>query len=144
MNFENELNKIKQKLSNSKVNENPIIFSKKSIKHLYFIDDSKAVIDADGILTNRYEISYRIALDSRSDGLSYINPSDIAKELNKELKQAKGKKIIRFVTKEMYDSDNKPLDAETLNKVLNSEDLKLNQPKEYDKVLELLEGGCNG
>ncbi len=144
MNFERELQSIKQRLSSSSVNENPIIFSKFTIKHLYFMEEKQSVINNKGNLSNKYKISYRIALVSNSDAICYTKPIDIVKELNKELKQAKDKKLIRFMVNVLYDSDGNKLNEEQFTTIMNTEDLTLNQPKEYDKVLELISKVSNG
>ncbi|MFN3194420.1 MAG: hypothetical protein ACE364_00545 [Chlorobiota bacterium] len=138
MNFENELNKIKQSIAGTKLNENPVKFSELTINHLYFIDEDTTEVNSNGTLSKKYSISHRIALESRSDGKCYINPSDMVKVLSEALKQAKGKHHIIFSTRVLYDSDNNQRNQQELTEVMNSENLTINQPKEYKKIFELI------
>lgn len=108
------------------------------------MEEKQSVINNKGNLSNKYKISYRIALVSNSDAICYTKPIDIVKELNKELKQAKDKKLIRFMVNVLYDSDGNKLNEEQFTTIMNTEDLTLNQPKEYDKVLELISKVSNG
>ena len=144
MNFENELNKIKQSIGKSKLNESPVKFCDLSINHLYFIDEDQTMINNNGTLSKKYIISHRIALKSRLEGTYYINPSDMVKMLNKELKQAKDKKLIVLHTKAMYDAENNELLPMESDEILNSEDITLNQPKEYKKLFEITKDLSNG